>query len=117
MYPRTNYEMSEEDLKKISDACKPVPVLLLGGRTPMGGTQQDNANLAWKSLGEKMGFESETVQPLSGKGTRHFSAIPSETETQMKERLAGEKETKRKERISTLKGEIMTRENELESLS
>ena len=32
MYPRTEYEMTEADLEKILDACKPVPARQLGAR-------------------------------------------------------------------------------------
>ena len=31
MHPRTEYEMSEKDLEKILDACKPTPVIFLSG--------------------------------------------------------------------------------------
>jgi hypothetical protein len=60
MYPRTNYEMSEEDLNKILEA--------------------PSANRAWMSLGEKMGFDFLTVRFISGKGQRFFSAVPEKNE-------------------------------------
>ena len=51
MYPRTNYEMTEDDLKAILDACKPVPCMMVGSYTP--SSPQENANRAWAVLGEK----------------------------------------------------------------
>ena len=68
MYPRVNYEMTEEDLKAILDACKPVPCMMIGAYAP--ASPQENANRAWSSLGKKMGFDPMTVQPIQGKGQR-----------------------------------------------
>ena len=84
MYPRTNYEMTKEDLAKLLNACKSTPVMMIGGTT--GRTPQENANTAWEILGEKMGFDHMTVRPISGKSTEFFSAVPSETESQKTER-------------------------------
>ncbi len=75
MEARTSYEMTQEDLDTILEACKPVPYIIIGGREPP--SQQENANLAWASLGKKMGFDSMTVGP-SLKGDRYFTAIPKE---------------------------------------
>ena len=93
MYPRTNYEMTDEDLKIILDASKPTPCMLIGSYTP--STPQENANRAWQRLGKKMGFDYLTVQPVNGKPQSFFSAVPNETESQMEERVNKEK----KERI------------------
>lgn len=73
-----NYEMSEKQLEVILDACKPTPVMAIsdpkgGLPIPIGGTPQENANRAWVSLGEDMGFDGTTVKP-NGKGDRFFSA-------------------------------------------
>jgi hypothetical protein len=57
MYPRTDYEMTEDDLGAILEASKPVPAMFLTGGTPMFGTPQENANRAWAALGERMGFD------------------------------------------------------------
>ena len=83
MYPRVEYEMSERDLEKIMDACKPVPLIMLNIGMPR--SQQENANDAWAELGKKLGFDPMTVQPINGKGNRFFTAVPSETETQKQE--------------------------------
>jgi hypothetical protein len=116
MYPRTEYEMSEKDLKKILSACKPTPVIFGNGGMNLGGSQQENANMAWAELGKKMGFDYMTVRPIQGKNNRFFTAIPSETESQKEEREAKEKEEKRLQRIDEIKKEIATREQELKGL-
>ena len=74
LYPRTRYEMTEADLERILDACKPVPYIIIGGHAP--NSPQDNANAAWKELGSRMGFDAMTVQP-EGSSNRTFTAIPA----------------------------------------
>lgn len=74
---RKEYEMSDEDLKKILDASKPVPYMIIGGVVPR--SPQENANAAWAELGSRMGFDYLTVQPTN-KGMRFFSAVPIEQE-------------------------------------
>lgn len=71
---RREFEMSEDDLKALLDAGKPVPAMYLTGGQPMFGTPQENANRAWQRLGEKLGFQHMTVQPIAGKDHRFFSA-------------------------------------------
>ena len=104
MYPRTNYEMTQEDLDAILDACKPVPLIALhiggGPRSP-----QERANSAWAALGKKMGFDHMTVQP-TGKGDRFFTAIPSETELHRTERLAHEAEEKKRAEVKRLEAVV-----------
>lgn len=68
------YEMTEEDLEKLLEAMKPVPYMIVGGMAPI--CRQQNANEAWRLLGEKMGFQHMTVRPIDGKGPRFFSATP-----------------------------------------
>ena len=70
------YEMSEEDLEALLDASKPVHVMLVGDYPP--ASPRENATRAWQSLGRKMGFVSETVKPVQGKGDRFFTAVPAE---------------------------------------
>ena len=114
MYPRTNYEMTDDDLKAILDASKPVVAMMIGGMAPR--SPQQNANSAWAALGTKMGFDHMTVRPISGKGQRFFTAVPSETEDQRKDRVAKEaKETKHRE-IDRLNGEIADRQRQLAAL-
>lgn len=114
MYPRTEYEMTEADLKELLDAMRPIPVMMIGG---MGGpSQQENANLAWAALGRKMGFDGATVRPVNGKGNHFFTAIPSETEGARAERLAAEAAQKRADDIARLTAEISERQTKLAAL-
>ena len=103
MYPRTNYEMTQEDLDTLLNAMKPVPYIVVGDIAPR--SQQENANAAWAKLGGKMGFDSDTVKP-TGRGDRFFSAIPSETELHRKERLERETEESRQQEITDLSEKI-----------
>lgn len=109
MNPRVEYEMSEEDLKAILDACKPVPYMLVGGHAP--SSQQENANAAWARLGEKMGFNSMRVRP--GSNQRKFTAVPSETAAQRDERVVRETEEKRQADVARLKAEIADKQSQL----
>jgi len=63
--------MTQAQLDKILDACKPVPYLVIGGHEPR--SPQENANDAWKALGDELGFDYMTVEPASG-GNRFFTA-------------------------------------------
>ncbi len=79
MYPRQQYEMTEEDFQNILDAGKPTVAFWGSGGVPFGNTSQENANAAWKRLGDKMGFVWDSCQPIPGRPGRFFSAVPSET--------------------------------------
>lgn len=114
MYPRTEYEMTQTDFDTLMASMRPVPYMIIGGHAPQ--SQQENANNAWKLLGAKMGFDSDTVQPVSGKGQRWFSAIPSEHDDHRKERLTREKEEALKLKISTLQAEIEEKQTKLTEL-
>lgn len=72
---RVEYEMTAEDLAELMNASKPVRYMIVGGYAP--SNPQENANRAWASLGEKMGFDWNTVQPTT-MGPRFFTAVPSE---------------------------------------
>ena len=72
MSRRVEFELLDEDYDFLMDACKPVPYLMIGNYvTP---SQQENANAAWETLGEKLGFTLTTVLPVSGKSDRFFTA-------------------------------------------
>ena len=94
IYAPVEYEMSNQDLEAILEACKPTPVMMIGNYSPP--SPQENANNAWRKLGEQMGFDHLTVRPVHGKGQRFFTAIPSETPEARAERVAREKEERRK---------------------
>lgn len=114
MYPRTEYEMTEEDLATLLAAFKPVPMIMVGGEYPP--SQQENANRAWAALGKKMGFDFMTVRPYEGKGQRSFTAVPSETEEAKAERVAAVERERDLAEISTLETEITAKQIRLEAL-
>ncbi len=114
MYPRVKYEMTDDDLKSLLDACKPTPAILVGEYTP--SSPQENANRAWQALGEKMGFDHTTVKPIAGNAQTIFSAVPSETTEQKKERKNREAEEKRLSSIQKLENEIKERQIKLNDL-
>ena len=68
------FEMTEEQLKKLLDACSPVPYIVAKGVPPM--SPQERANLAWQALGKELGFDWRTARPSPGKGERFFIAEP-----------------------------------------
>jgi hypothetical protein len=99
MYPRTQYEMTQDDLGKLLAAMRSVPMIMLQCGTPP--SQQENANAAWARLGIQMGFDPMTVQP-TGKGDKFFTAIPSETPLHKQEREQREKKLKREQELQSL---------------
>jgi len=116
MMPRVSYEMTEEDLKKLLDACKPTPVMYLSGGVPLGSSPQENANRAWSELGGRLGFDWNTVRPIDGKGNRFFSAVPLETAEQAHERKEREAAEKRERDIREIRSEIARLAARLEQL-
>ena len=74
MTERIEYEMSPDDLADLLQASKPTPVIKIGSYVPP--TPQENANTAWRRLGERMGFDPMTARPIDGKGPRFFTAVP-----------------------------------------
>ena|SRR3990167_2720969 len=114
MYPRTKYEMSEIDFAELMTACKPTPVMMIGGSA--GLSSQENANRAWKRLGERMRFDYMTVLPIHGKGARFFSAVPLESDEACQERLEKEKKERVRDEVEKLRAEIAERQSQLEKL-
>lgn len=75
---RRQYEMADAQRAAIMEACKPTPAMCLSGGAPMFPTPQENANAAWRKLGEELGFKWDTVRPAPGKPDRYFTAEPVE---------------------------------------
>jgi hypothetical protein len=69
---RKEFKMSDEQLKGLYEACKPVPYMVFGGIPPMSA--QEHANRYWQKLADEMGFIWDTAKPISGKGNEYFSA-------------------------------------------
>lgn len=76
MVERKEYTMDQSDLDALIEACRPVPLIALGSG-PITA-QQQNANEAWRKLGEKMGFDGMTARPVPGKSELHFTAEPTD---------------------------------------
>ena len=70
---RKEYEITEEELEELLNACNSEPVMYLSGGLPMFNSRQANANRAWEKLGKIKGFKHMTVKP-NGKGDRFFTA-------------------------------------------
>jgi len=71
---RKQYELTDEQLLRLVNASKPIPYMVVGGVEPQ--TPQEAVNYVWQSLGEEIGFEWDTAEPVAGKSHHHFSAIP-----------------------------------------
>lgn len=69
---RKEFEMTDEQLAKLIEACKPVPYIVVGGVEPR--SPFENANAAWKALGEELGCDGLTALPVSGKSNKFFTA-------------------------------------------
>ena len=68
----TQYTMTQVQLEKILDASKPVRYMVFGGMEPR--SPQENANSAWKRLGDELGFDHMTVQLVDGQPQTVFTA-------------------------------------------
>lgn len=112
--PRVEYEITQEQLDRLLSACKPTPVMMVGGMS--GAGPQENANNAWEMLGREMGFDYMSVRPIESKGYRFFTAIPNETEAQQAERISIQKEIDLKKNIASLEAEIKERQEKLTAL-
>lgn len=71
---RKEFTMTEDQLSELLQASRPTPIMYLSGGIPMGPSQQENANQAWQKLGEELGFVWDTVEPVSEKDQRVFTA-------------------------------------------
>jgi len=69
---RKEFELTDEQLDKLYNACKPTMCIMIGNCIPR--TPQENANLAWQILGNELGFIWDTVKPVEGKGDKYFTA-------------------------------------------
>lgn len=69
---RKEFKITDEQFEKLLEASQPVRLITLqiGMPTP----PQENANIAWKALGEELGFEYKTVEPVADKDDHYFTA-------------------------------------------
>lgn len=68
---RKKFRLTDEQLKTLMEACKPVPYMVFNGASP--SSQQENANRAWCALGKEMGFDGMTVEAY-GSDVHDFTA-------------------------------------------
>lgn len=71
---KQRFEMTQADLDQLLEASRPVPYMVFGGMAPR--SPQDNANAAWRELGNLLGFDAMTVEPIRGEDQRFFMAEP-----------------------------------------
>ncbi len=69
---RKIFEMTQEQRDVILKASAPVMMIMLQCGTPP--SPQENANEAWKNLGDELKFDWKTVERVVGKSDRFFSA-------------------------------------------
>lgn len=70
------YQMSPEQLRALMDEINRHDPVMVFGDHVSGSSPQERANSAWEKLGNEMGFQNMTVQPISGKGDEFFTADP-----------------------------------------
>lgn len=78
MAVRKDYKLTEEQHSALLAASQPTPVMYLSGGQPMYNSPQQNAIDAWRLLGKKLGFRGDSVLPIVGRDSYHFSAVPIE---------------------------------------
>jgi len=113
MYPRVEFELTDDELKELLEASKPTIAIMVGGIGP--SSPQENSNRAWQALGKKRSFDHMTVRPVSGKGQKFITAVPSEPEDQRKERLAKEAIEKEKAELDKMLADRNTLDAKIES--
>lgn len=69
---RREFEMTEEQLERLLEACKPVPLIML--QCGMPRSPQQRANDAWASLGRELGFDAMSVKHGDVTNARLFTA-------------------------------------------
>ena len=71
---KKEYELNDEDFKLLLRACEPVPYMVIGG--VLTSSPQESVSRAWRYLGDKMWFNYMTVEPVIGKSSKFFTAVP-----------------------------------------
>lgn len=71
---RSEFTLTGEQLAALVEASRPVPYMVIGGVLPP--SPQENANAAWRRLGDEMGFDWRTVEGVDGDQHR-FTAVPT----------------------------------------
>lgn len=69
---RKEFRLTAEQKAKLLEAMKPVAYIAVAGHPPI--SQQENANHAWQTLGQELGFKFMTVRPVPDKSDDYFTA-------------------------------------------
>lgn len=80
---RQRYEMTDQDLEILLNASKPTLCMEICRKLPR--SPQENANEAWRRLGDKIGFDHMTVRPV-GNDIKVFTAESKEAAQAEKEK-------------------------------
>ena len=66
---KEKFTLNDEQFQAILDINKKGgdPVMYLSGGTPLGRSLQEKINDFWVILGQKMGFDRETVEPIDNR--------------------------------------------------
>lgn len=68
------FEMTDEQFERLKQASRPVAMIALQCGSPR--SPQENANDAWRALGEEMGFRWDTARPYPSDDPKVFTAEP-----------------------------------------
>lgn len=68
------YRLTDEELKQIMDASKPVPYMVIGGVPP--SSPRDNAMAVWRRVAARVGCEVDSISPGDTGDNHDFKAEP-----------------------------------------
>jgi len=72
------YRMTEEELKMMMNASKPVTYMVFNGQPP--SSPQENANNAWQQIADRVGCDKMSIKPAATGDNRDFMANPLSVE-------------------------------------
>lgn len=75
MSEKREYILTDDQMKRLKEASRPVAWFAPGGVWPK--TPQENANDAWREVAEEAGFVWDTVEPVPGKPENVIRATPT----------------------------------------
>ena len=68
--------LNDEQYERLLNASKPVPYMIIGGIEPR--SPQENANDAWRALGQELGFDYMSVRPVAGEPRKFTADVEAE---------------------------------------
>lgn len=69
------YRMTDEEHKRLVDACQPVPYMVFGGVPPE--SPRDKALRVWDEVANRVGCVASTIEPANTGDDKDFMATPS----------------------------------------